>query len=233
MNFYSAAHIFCYVSIALIFYVGLFFGNEELIILKPVSSLGLIWVYLENRKKVNALYPLIIIIIMVNDILILKDFEQYFKYVGILLTLYYLMCSYLLLPFISFSAIRSKEFLTPSVLISIVLILYLTFSIFTLSMPNFEDSIGFAVAIIVSLFIYLACCFIIYLRNLHTYTHYLAIAGSSCILVNAMLPIQEFYYNNSVFQAVIYSADIVAMLFFLKFLISGEVIKEKNGNSYF
>ncbi len=222
MNFTSPAHIFCYLTIVTVFFCGLFFGNQELVFIKPISSLALIWIYFENWKKVNALYPLIIVIVMIIDVFVLTDFDRFFKYIGMLLPLYYLLSSYLLISFISFKNIRYKEIFTPSILIGAVLIIYLTFSVLNLLMPNFEDSIGYLILIIISLFYYLGCCFIIYIRNLYAYAYYLLIAAISSILVNAMLPIQELYHNNSVFEAVVYSADIVTMFFYLKFLISAK-----------
>ncbi|WP_299432445.1 hypothetical protein [uncultured Aquimarina sp.] len=194
--------------------------------------MALIWIYIENRGRVGLLYPLIIIIIMVNDVLVLSDFDRFFEYIGILLPLYYFLCSYLLLPYISFKDIKYKEIFSPSVLIGATLVLYLTFSIFNMTMPSFEDSIGYGVIIVISLFYFLGCCFIIYLRNRYTYSYYLLIAGSGCILVNALVPIQELYYNNLVFEAVIYTTDIVAMLFYLKFLINAKPIEETENSRF-
>ncbi|WP_298541689.1 hypothetical protein [uncultured Aquimarina sp.] len=232
MNSFSLAHIFCYVTVVVVFFCGLFFGNTELIFIKPISSLTLIWIYFENREKVNVLYPLIIIIIMVNDVFVLSDFDRFFNYIGVLLSSYYLVSSYLLMPFISFKDIRYKEMFSPSVLIGLLLVIYLAFSIFNLTMPNLESSIVYGIMIIVSLFYFLGCNFIIYLRNRYTHSYYLLIAASSCILVNALVPIQELYYRNSIFEAVIYSADIIAMLFYLKFLISAEPIEENIDSNF-
>ncbi|WP_299243982.1 hypothetical protein [uncultured Aquimarina sp.] len=232
MNSFSLAHIFCYVTVVVVFFCGLFFGNTELIFIKPISSLTLIWVYFENREKVNFLYPLVIIIIMVNDVFVLSDFDRFFNYIGVLLSSYYLVSSYLLMPFISFKDIRYKEMFSPSVLIGLLLVIYLAFSIFNLTMPNLESSIVYGIMIIVSLFYFLGCNFIIYLRNRYTHSYYLLIAASSCILVNALVPIQELYYRNSIFEAVIYSADIIAMLFYLKFLISAEPIEENIDSNF-
>ncbi|SEL20194.1 hypothetical protein SAMN04487910_2005 [Aquimarina amphilecti] len=214
------------------FFCGLFFGNQELIYVKPISSFTLIWIYYENRKRVSFLYPLIIIIIMINDVLVLKDFDLFFEYISILLLLYYFLCSYLLLPFISLKNIRYKEVLSPSVVIGLLLVVYLAISIFNMTMPGFQDSIGNGVIIVVSLFYFLGCCFIIYLRNHYQYSYYLLIAASSCILVNALVPVQELYYNNVVFEAIIYSVDIIAMLFYLKFLIRTKPMEETKGSNF-
>ncbi len=214
--------------IVIVFFCGLFLGNQELVFIKPISSLALIWIYFENKSKVNALYPWIIVVLIINDIFVLSDFDRFFKYIGILLPLYYLLCSYLLLSFISFKSMRYKEFFTPSILIGVFFIIYLTFSVFNLLMPNLEDSIGYAVLILVAIFYYLGCCFIIYLRNQYSYAYYLLIAGICTILVNALVPIQELYYNNSVFVAIVYSVDVIAMFFYLRFLISAKPLRNTN-----
>lgn len=233
MNSFSLAHVFCYITVVIVFFCGLFFGNEELIFIKPISSLTLIWIYFENRRKVNVLYPLIILVIIINDFFVLGDFDRFFNYIGILLSSYYLLSSYLLMPFISFRDIRYKEMFSPSVLIGLLLVIYLAFSIFNLTiMPSLESSIAYAVMIMVSLFYFLGCSFIIYIRNRYTYSYYLLIAASSCILVNALVPIQELYYRNSIFEAIIYSADIVAMLFYLKFLISAKPLEENSDSNF-
>jgi len=203
LSFTSPAHIFCYLMIVI-----------------------LIWMYFENKKKVSALYPFIILILIINDIFVISDFDRFFDYIGILLPLYYFLSSYLLLSFVSFKSMRYKEFFTPSILIALFFIIYLTFSVLNLLMPNLEDSLGYTILILVSLFYYLGCCFIIYLRNLYSYAYYLLIAAICSILVNALVPIQELYYNNSVFVSIVNATDIIAMFFYLKFLIIAEPIKD-------
>ncbi len=178
------------------------------------------------------LYPLIIGIIIINDVLVLKDFDLYFEYISILLLLYYFLCSYLLLPFISLKNIKYKEMLSPSVVIGILLVVYLALSIFNMTMPGFQDAIGYGVIIVISLFYFLGCCFIIYLRNRYKYSYYLLIAASACVLVNALVPIQELYHNNVIFESIIYSVDIIAMLFYLKFLIGTESKEEISGSNF-
>ncbi len=179
------------------------------------------------------LYPFIITVIIINDLFVLSDFDRFFNYIGVLLPTYYLLCSYLLMSFISFKYIRYKEIVTPSVLIGLLLIIYLTISILSLLMPDLKDSMGYATLILISLFYYLGCCFIVYLRNRYTYGYFLLIAAISCILVNAVLPIQELYYHNPVFEAVIYSADVIAMFFYLKFLICTEPVENNDSPDFF
>lgn len=229
MNPISPAHIACYISVVAVFLCGLFFDNNALVFVKPLSSLVLIWLYVENRNRVNALYLLIIVIIMINDAFILTDFDKYFEYIGVLLPMYYLLCSYLLRKYITFNQIKLLNIFTPPVLISTVLIAYLTFTIYNLVMPSLEGLTFYAILILVTLFYYLGNCFLIYLRNQYTHVSYLFIAASSCILVNALVPIQELYYNHSIFAALINSVDIIAMFFYLKFLIEAEPI-EKNAH---
>ncbi len=146
--------------------------------------------------------------------------------------LYYFLCSYLLLPFISLKDIKYKEMLSPSVVIGVLLVIYLTLSIFNMTMPGFQDAIGYGVIIVISLLYFLGCCFIIYLRNKYQYSYYLLIAASSCALVNALVPIQELYYNNVIFEAIIYSVDVIAMLFYLKFLVSTKPMEETKGSNF-
>ncbi|WP_147404036.1 hypothetical protein [Aquimarina sp. AD1] len=232
MSYLSSAYVFCYISIVVVFFCGLFYGNSVLVFIKPISSLTLIWIYFDNRKKVSVLYPLIIGIIIINDVLVLKNFDLYFEYISILLMLYYFLCSYLLLPFISLKDIKYKEMLSPSVVIGVLLVIYLTLSIFNMTMPGFQDAIGYGVIIVISLLYFLGCCFIIYLRNKYQYSYYLLIAASSCALVNALVPIQELYYNNVIFEAIIYSVDVIAMLFYLKFLVSTKPMEETKGSNF-
>ena len=222
MNFATPAHIACYLSVIAVFFCGLFCSNEVLVFIKPVSTLTLIWIYFENRAKVSALFPIIMIVIMINDVFVLSDFDRFFRYVGILLPLYYILCSYLLKPYFSLKGLRYLDIFNLPTLIGILLVVYVTISVFNLVMPSLEDSMGFAVLIIITLFIYLGVCFIVYLRNQFSHTNYLLLAAICCILVNALVPVQELYYDNPLFKAVIYSVDIVAMFFYLKFLICTE-----------
>jgi len=151
----------------------------------------------------------------------------------VLLSAYYLLCSYLLKPFISLKNIKYKEIFTPSVGIGIILVMYLTFAILDLVLSIFEDAIYNMILIVISLFYYLGCCFIIFLDNRYTYAFYLLIAASSCILVNTLVPIHELYYRNSLFGVVINVMDIVAMLFYLKFLIQAEPLQKTKGSEFF
>lgn len=228
MKIFSPAYITCYLSIVSVFIVGLFFEGTELIYAKTLSSLALIWLYFEHRHKVNSMYPLIITIIIINDILVLSDFDRYFNFIGVLLPLYYILSSYLLLSYVSVSKIRYKEVFSPSVLIGTFLVLYLTFSIFSLVIDVLKNSIGFAILIIASLFYYLGCCFMVYIRNQYSHGYYILIAAIGCTMVNAMLPVQELYYNNSFLDAFIYSTDVIAMLFYLKFLIRAQGIRKSD-----
>ena len=159
------------------------------------------------------------IVIMVNDVFVLTDFDRFFRYIGILLPLYYIMCSYLLKPYFSLKDMKYSDIFNLPTLIGVLLVVYLTISVFNLVMPSLEDSIFFAILIIVTLFGYLGICFVIYLRNQFSHTNYLLLAAICCILVNTLVPIQELYYDNPFFTAVIYSVDVIAMFFYLQFLI--------------
>ena len=194
-------------------------------ILKPISSLALIWLYFENKKRVSAVYPFIIAIIMLNDFLILFDFDRFFDYISVLASSYYLLCSYLLIKYVSLKQFKFFKICTPPLFISVLLIIYLTITVLSL-VKILENSFFFSVLILISLFLFLGISYFIYFRNQYKYAAYLFITVSSCILVNSMVPIQELYYNHSIFAALINSVDIVSMFFYLKFLIHAELIEK-------
>lgn len=227
MNIYSAAHIICYFITVIVLFSGIYGGNELLFFIKPLSSLGLIFLFFEEKSKVSSFYPFVILIIMINDAFILQDFETNFRIVGILLPSFYLLNIYLLTPYIHYKNFQIKKLLSLPVVVTIFLIVYLTISILNMVFTKLEESVVFVILILVSLFSYLIACFLVYLQNNYTHTMYLFISASGSIFVNAMVPIHELYLPHNFFAAILNVIDFISLFLFLKFLICAKV---KSGN---
>ena len=218
----------------ILLFSGIYGGNDLLFYIKPLSGLGLIFLYFKEKSKVSLLYPFIILIIMINDAFILQDFETNFRIVGILLPSFYLFNIYLLTPYIRYKNFQIKKLVSLPVVVTIFLIVYLTISILNMVFTKLEGSLAFVILILVSLFSYLIACFLVYLQSNYTHTIYLFMSASGSIFVNAMVPIHELYLPHNFFAAILNVIDFISMFLFLQFLIKAE-LKDKGsvGVEYF
>ena len=216
---YSPAHFFCLVALIAVFVCGLFFDNSVLMYVKPLSSLALIFLYFEHRAKINPIYLLLVGVIMVNDALIYDGFDKNFLYISILLSFYYVLCFYMLRPYLFYKELKLSEILKLPIFIAVLLVVYLTISILQLVLPFLEESLYSIASIVITLFLFLSICFLIYSQNRFTHSYFLLITACSAIFVNALVPIQELYYTQPIFPATSNAVDFISMFFYLKFLI--------------
>ncbi|TYP72276.1 hypothetical protein BD809_107161 [Aquimarina intermedia] len=220
-------------SIALVVLVVVIvcFERSNLIFLKPVITLLLVWVFYFHKKWSNRWFYISMFLIIINDTLVYLDFSMYFRVISVVISLFYVACTLALKQFIRFERIKIKELLTLPVITSFVLVIYLMISVVDMIAPNLKNSVSFFIAICTTQLNFVGVCMYIYLVNRYKGSFLLFISVCCCLFVNAFLPINEFYYYHVAFTVVINIAESLGLFFYTKFLVEArerEVVKEKN-----
>ena len=217
-----------YIFSLLVILTATFWDKWTLVYAKPWVVLSLIIIYINEVSKINLWYLISMLFILITDTLVYLHFIKYFEIISILVSIYFVICSYLLKDYIAIKDIKVNSITRFPILISILLIGYLIFSITELVLPKISDSIWSLIIILFTLLIFAALCFFIYLADRYHGNIRLFIAASCCLFVNALVPINELYYYNRVFTVLINIAEIAGFYFFMKFLIDAKPIQIKS-----
>ena len=212
-------YLFFYFSFFIIICVAAFFDKYLLIYIKPVVPLSLVVLYFKFVQKPNILFPVCMFIVTITDVFVYLDFVRYYTVIGVLISLFYATCVFLLKNFISKKDIKLKALTSPAVIVSTILIGYLLFSIIELVLPKIINSLSATVLIITSLFLFVTVCFFIYVADRYEKSIYLFIAACCTLFVDALLAINELYYYTRVFTILINITEIVGIYFFTIFFV--------------
>ncbi len=224
----SATYLFFYSSFLIVLYVAVFQEKWLLVYVKPIVPVSLIVLYLSLVKKINILFPISMITILITDIFIYIDFIKYYTIIAVLISIFYINCVLLLRRFISKEDVKLDRVISPPVLISVTLIGYLIYSITELALPKVGDSVGAIVLIVISLLLFSGVCFFIYVADRFEKSIFLFIATCCTLFVDALLAINELYYYSRVFTVVINIAEIVGVYFFTSFFIETKLLDTKS-----
>ncbi len=209
----------------LVIVVAVFFEEQYLLYTKPLIPISLIFIYIFNSKTKSVYYFVSMILLLMNDTLVYHDFARYFDVIALILVLFYLFNFLLLKNYISFGDLKIRKLITFPIIISFILISYLTFSISQLVLPALVDSIISFFMILIALLLFVGICFFIYTIDKYYGNVRLFISASCCLFVSAFLLINYFYYYTRVFTILINIAEIVGLYFLLKFLIDAKPIQ--------
>lgn len=225
-------YLLFFFSFAVVIFTAVFLEQEYLAYVKPSVVIALIFIYIKNVIKINFWYPISMLVLILSDSMIYIDFVKYFDYIAVVIIIYYAISTYLLRSYISFSDIRIKKIFSLPILISLMLIIYLIYSITNLILPNLGDSIVSFFLILIALMFFVNACFLIYMVDKYKGSYNLLITACSCFFVNALLVINYFYFYSRVFTVLVNFTEIIALLFFVRFLIDVKLLNfdEENAN---
>ncbi len=231
----KGTYLLFYLSFLVVVLVAVFCEKLHLVYVKPLvpMSLGLIGlIYL--KRSLKFYFILSMLVIMVNDTFVYCDFGKYFHQVAVAIITFYFFCMMLLKNYISLKDINLKKLFTFPIMISFILIGYLTFEISTLVLPKLQDYIVSFFLILIALLIFVSTCFFIYLIDEFHGNFRLFITASCCLFVTALLLINDFYYYNRIFTVLINIVEIIGLYFFTKFLLDVKPIDSeyKEGNYF-
>ncbi|WP_211075429.1 hypothetical protein [Aquimarina sp. MMG016] len=211
-----------FIAALVVFVTTIFFEKGSLVYVKPLVFLALIYVYVRKANKYKLVYILSMLILFVNDTLVYSDFMRYFDAIAIVIALYYVFSMFLLKVFFTLKGVNLNTIFSFPVIISLVLISYLTYSITDLVLPHILDSLLFFGIIMISMISFVSMCFYVYITDKYSGNFRLFIVACCCLFVNALLPINEILYYNRVFTIVVNVAEMAGLYFFMEFLIKAK-----------
>lgn len=212
-------YIFFCLAALIVLYSALFLEKEMLIYLKPLVPISLITIYYTHSSRKSLWYGISMVFITVTDVMVYIDFIGFFDHIAITVTVFYVISSYLLKDYIEISDLRINKLTSIPVLISMVLISYLVFSITSLVWDKIEDSVVFFVLMLLSVLFLVGICFFIFMADRFQNTINIFIAGCCCLIVDALLGVNELSFYSRVFTVIINFTEIIGFYYFLKFLL--------------
>ncbi len=217
-----------YFSFFVLMIVASFFDKEILVYFKPLIPLTVAIIYIKSTNKINYFYLISLLFLTLGNIFIYNDFLKYFDLSCLFIIVFYFFNFLTLKPYWVLSDIKLSHLNSFPVIISFILIGYLTYSISSLIFPIIQNSILISATIFISFISFATICLFIYMADRYFGNFRLLVVSSCCLFVSALLPINEFYYYNRAFTIVINIADTLWMYFFLRFLIDVKINEPKH-----
>ncbi len=223
----NITYLFFYISFFVVILVAAFFDKSWLVYFKPLIPISLIVLYIGSVKNINFVFPLCMLALIGANIFVSMDFVEYYNFIAFFISIHYLLCALLSRKFISEHDIRFSKLTSLPILISIVLIVYLTFAIAELALPRIRDSIALVAIVLTTMVLFVVISFFVYLANRYEKVIFLFIAACCALFVNGLLGINELYYYNRVFTVLINIAEAMGVYFFTRFFIETKPINNK------
>ncbi len=212
-------------SYQLFYSTGLFFITTSIfaqhlsIFFKPPVILALCLIYLVKVKKRNALVLFTMMLILVSEVLSMKDFVRYFRVVNVLLSLYYFLNIILLWKSLKKIKIQFSKVFTVQLLITMGLIIYVLISVARLILPSVIEDKVFLVILITFFTLFVCSCYYIYLNSKTVISSSLMVAASCFLIVNILTALYKLYVFLEVFVVIANLLQIFGQFFLVKFFI--------------
>ncbi|WP_160114516.1 hypothetical protein [Aquimarina sp. AU474] len=209
-----------------LFYVtGLFFilisifAQNLTIFFKPPVILALCLIYLVKVENRSALVLFTMLLILVSEVLSMKDFVGYFRVVNILLSLYYFLNIVLLWKSLKKIKIQFNKVFTIQLLIAMGLIVYVLISVARLILPSVIEDKVFLVILILFFTLFVCSCYYIYLNSKTVVSSSLMVAASCFLIVNILTALYKLYVFLEVFVVIANLLQVFGQFFLIKFFI--------------
>ncbi len=210
------------------------FAREMVVFLKPFVVISLCFLYVVKAKKINYLVLLTMLLIMISEILTMKDFSKHFVGITIFLSIHYILDIVLLFKSLQKIRIRLKKIFTAQLIITMILIIYVVLSVAELIMPipSVGENKVFLNVLIICFVLFIGCCYYIYL-NSRTIVSYSLMVTASCFLIsNILTALDKLYVSVEVFTIMSNLLQISGEFFLIKFFIEQHKLMP-NGEDYF
>ncbi|RZS92614.1 hypothetical protein EV197_2752 [Aquimarina brevivitae] len=196
------------------------------IFVKPVVLVALCFFYLIRKESINYLVPLVLLIMGVAEVLSATNFEKFFKFSTLLLSINYLINLVLLRKSLLKIKIQLKKVFTGQLVITMILIIYVLYAVTSLILPlDSQLSRIFLYLLLFCFTIFLGACFYIYLNSKTVVSSSLMVAASCFLIVNITMALNEMYIYLRIFPFIINSLQIVGQFFLIKFYIDQHKLK--------
>ncbi len=214
-----APKVMFYVCYLIVIIVSAFFDKSYLKIILPITLFVLILNYFKDSPRINIFFILSIVALMITDFLLYTDMISNFSKICILISVYLVFTSISLKSYIVQTKQHWSKLISVSLLISLALIVYLIFSISELVLHRLPGAIPYIILAVVSLLIYIAVSYYIYISDVYASGIKLLIAACLCIFIITLAPINELFYSSRAFIIFNTTGHILGLYLFMKFLI--------------
>ncbi len=208
------------------------FAEKLIIFFKPSVIISLCILYLIKAKRKNYLVIFTMLLIMVLEILTSKDFIRYFRILNILLSVYYILNIILLWKSLKKIKVQFKKIFTVQLIITMLLIMYVLFSVADLILPQVYDHKFYLFVLIACFTSFIGLCYYIYLNSKTIISSSLMVAASCFLIVNIVTALDNLYVSLEVFVLIINLLQISGQFFLIKFFIEQQNLVPVN-DDYF
>lgn len=195
------------------------FAEKLTIFFKPSVIVSLCILYLVKAKQKNYLVIFTMLLIMILEILTNKDFIRYFRVLNILLSVYYILNIILLWKSLKKIKVQFRKIFTVQLIITMLLIMYILFSVADLILPQVDDHKFYLFILIACFTSFIALCYYIYLNSKTIISSSLMVAASCFLIVNIITALDKLYISLEVFTLIINLLQISGQFFLIKFFI--------------
>ncbi|MCK8523993.1 hypothetical protein M0D21_20620 [Aquimarina sp. D1M17] len=204
---------------SLLFITASIFMEHLSIFLKPVVLLLLSAIYILRAEHKNALVLIAMGVILVAEVLSMKDFIRYFRVLNVLLSVYYLLNIILLWKSLKKIKIRLNKVFTVQLIITMALIVYVLASVAGLILPSVYDDRMYLVILILFFTVFVCSCYYIYLNSKTVVSSSLMVAASCFLIVNIITALYKLYVFLEVFMVIGNLLQVFGQFFLVKFFI--------------
>ncbi|AUC81439.1 hypothetical protein [Lacinutrix sp. Bg11-31] len=208
--------------------VSILFDKAQLLYTTPIVIISIIIKYISlTKKKANPFFIFALLATLVSNVLSLYCFESCFGWVATFTSLYLISCSFVLKKYLYRGKVRSL--LSFSVIVSVILIIYVLYTILELLIYSISDNQMFFIFLAtLSLIVYTITFAIIYINDNYNNGTVLLASGIFTFFQIALVSINEFLHFNKTFTVLISICHIMAIYLLMNFIAKTEVIKPED-----
>lgn len=214
----KAYYLFYFFSI--LTFLASVFKYQAIVYVKPFVLLMLSVIYFSTVQKKDYLFLLSIILIMMAEILSVKDFSNFFPVINGVLALYYVLNIILLSRSLSFVKIEWNSMLIMQLFVTMTLLVYILYSVISLVLPLVQDFQLYLMVLSICFTLFLGVCYYIYIATRTILSAALMVAASCFLIVNVVTILNEIYMPLGIFAILTHVLQIVGQFFLIKFLMA-------------
>ncbi|TYB76668.1 hypothetical protein ES676_04805 [Bizionia saleffrena] len=205
--------------------ISLTMDQTRLVYILPLVIVIIILKYLSYKNiTVNKLFIFAALLVLVSDILSLLNFFNHFTWIAILTASYLICLIIILIKYLSKS--RLKSVMSLSVVLGMLLVTYIIFAVVDLLINNIPTHfVIYTVFVAFCLFIFSITFAMVYISDKYVNGPVLLASGIFNIFQMTLSSINEFFFYNRTFTAVIVICHILSLYLFMKFIAEAKVVE--------
>ncbi|KAA1247070.1 hypothetical protein [Aquimarina sp. RZ0] len=208
------------------------FMQQWVLYTKPLVIVSLSILYLVKTKKVQYLVLFTMLLIMIAEILTMKDFIGYFREINSILIVYYCLNMILLWKSLQTIKIQLEKVFTVQMIIAMGLIIYIIYEVADIILPSINENQLYLNLLIVCFISFIGCCYYIYLNSKTIISSSLVVAASCFFIVNIIIALNKLYIYLEIFVLISNVLQIFGQFFLIKFFIEQDDLILEN-DEYF